>query len=66
MFQKNYKSTMADDWSEEPQDAPIEEAPATVMAELPEIKLFGKWSCEDVSVSDMSLQVTLLLFLNRS
>merc|ERR1712179_633713 len=33
-----------------------EEAPATVMAELPEIKLFGKWSCEDVQVSDMSLQ----------
>ena len=47
---------MADDWSEEPQDAPIEEAPATVMAELPEIKLFGKWSCEDVQVPDMSLQ----------
>ena len=28
----------------------------TVMAELPEIKLFGKWACEDVQVSDMCLQ----------
>merc|ERR1739844_499534 len=26
------------------------------MAELPEVKLFGKWPCEDVQVSDMSLQ----------
>nr|CAD7392973.1 unnamed protein product [Timema cristinae] len=25
-------------------------------AELPEIKLFGRWSCDDVQVSDMSLQ----------
>lgn len=32
------------------------EAPVNVMAELPEIKLFGKWSCEDVQVPDMSLQ----------
>jgi small subunit ribosomal protein S5e len=29
-------------------------------AELPEIKLFGRWSCDDVQVSDMSLQVGLL------
>lgn len=25
-------------------------------AEVPEIKLFGRWSCDDVQVSDMSLQ----------
>merc|ERR1712142_1296207 len=49
------KSTMADDWSEEPQEVEVE-APVNVMAELPEIKLFGKWSCEDVQVPDMSLQ----------
>merc|ERR1711976_1058938 len=24
-------------------------------AELPEIKLFGRWSCDDVQISDMSL-----------
>jgi small subunit ribosomal protein S5e len=29
-------------------------------AELPEIKLFGRWSCDDVQVSDMSLQVGFL------
>lgn len=29
----------------------------TLQVELPEVKLFGKWSCEDVEVSDMSLQV---------
>lgn len=27
-------------------------------AELPEIKLFGRWSCDDVNVSDMSLAVS--------
>lgn len=30
---------------------------APAVAELPEIKLFGRWSCDDVQVSDMSLQV---------
>ena len=29
---------------------------AGVSAELPEIKLFGRWNCEDVQVNDMSLQ----------
>ena len=28
-----------------------------IMSEMPEIKLFGKWSCDDVEVVDMSLQV---------
>jgi hypothetical protein len=26
------------------------------VAELPEIKLFNKWSCDEVQVADMSLQ----------
>lgn len=30
-----------------------------VTAELPEIKLFGRWSCDDVHVSDMSLAVSV-------
>lgn len=34
-----------------------ESAPAQIAAELPEVKLFGRWSCDDVEVSDMSLQV---------
>lgn len=33
---------------------------APVVAELPEIKLFGKWSTEDVQVSDISLTVSPL------
>lgn len=37
-------------------------APAQVSAELPEVKLFGRWSCEDVEVSDMSLQVQQSIF----
>lgn len=40
-------------------DAPVnmDMAPVAQPAELPEIKLFGRWSCDDVQVSDMSLQV---------
>ncbi|XP_032668039.1 40S ribosomal protein S5-like isoform X1 [Odontomachus brunneus] len=30
--------------------------PVTMTAELPEIKLFGRWNCDDVQVNDMSLQ----------
>ena len=37
----------------------VETAPAPVIsAELPDIKLFGRWSCDEVQVSDMSLQVS--------
>lgn len=35
----------------------IETVAPVVTAELPDIKLFGRWSCDDVQVSDMSLQV---------
>jgi len=47
---------MGDDWADE--EVPMDniEQPTTMMAELPEVKLFGKWPCEDVQVSDMSLQ----------
>ena len=44
------------DWNDEIESAQ-EEAPVAILAELPEIKLFGKWSCDDVNVADMSLQV---------
>lgn len=33
-------------------------------AEMPEIKLFGRWSCDDVNVSDMSLAVSILSCLS--
>lgn len=39
---------MAEDW---------EAVPA--VAETPEIKLFGKWSTDDVQINDISLQVCL-------
>lgn len=42
----------------------IETAAPVVTAELPDIKLFGRWSCDDVQVSDMSLQVSILFFLS--
>lgn len=32
-------------------------APAVYTPEMPEIKLFGKWSLEEVQLNDMSLQV---------
>lgn len=37
-------------------------------SELPDIKLFGRWSCDDVHVSDMSLAVSFkhFFFLNCS
>lgn len=47
---------MADDWGDE-SEAVVGESVAVETAELPEIKLFGKWSCDEVNVSDMSLQV---------
>ena len=28
------------------------------MAEIPEIKLFGKWSLEDIEIQDISLTVS--------
>jgi small subunit ribosomal protein S5e len=55
---------MAEVETYEEEALPVEsEATLTVAqpAELPEIKLFGRWSCDDVQVSDMSLQVGLYL-----
>ena len=36
-----------------------DDAPA--VAEVPEIKLFGKWSADEVQVSDISLTVSRFL-----
>ena len=35
--------------------------PAPTTAELPEIKLFGKWSSDEVQVSDISLTVSIVI-----
>lgn len=57
---------MAEDWDADPAypsestGGPVGLSSIAAPAELPEIKLFGRWSCDDVQVSDMSLQVILL------
>ncbi len=43
---------MSDEWVDEAPAAPV----VATEAELPDVKLFAKWSCEEVNVSDMSLQ----------
>lgn len=35
------------------------ETAAPAVAETPDIKLFGKWSTDDVQINDISLQVRL-------
>merc|ERR1712115_26917 len=49
------KITMSDDWAEE--SAPVA-VPAAAAPEAPvaDIKLFNKWNCHDVVVSDLSLK----------
>lgn len=46
-----------EDWGDVGETFHQTNAGTTTQVELPEVKLFGKWSCEDVEVSDMSLQV---------
>lgn len=54
---------MSEDWESGGMDTATSAAavPTQVIAELPEIKLFNKWSCDDVQVSDMSLQVSWII-----
>lgn len=56
-----YRFTMADDGHDEKAVAVAPPPPA----ELPEIKLFGRWSCDDVQISDMSLQVRVSSHVKR-
>lgn len=39
------------------------ETAAPAVAETPDIKLFGKWSTDDVQINDISLQVWRVLRL---
>ncbi len=48
---------MGDDWDDEVAAPAAGVVEVVNTAELPEIQLFGKWSCDEVNVSDMSLQV---------
>ena len=47
---------MSEDWG-----AADDTAPVVVAPEVQDIKLFGKWSTDDVQVSDISLTVRALL-----
>lgn len=49
-----------DNYDDQPVEAefPVETVVAQP-AELPDIKLFGRWSCDDIQVSDMSLHVSI-------
>lgn len=50
---------MSEDWG-----AADDAAPVVVAPEVQDIKLFGKWSTDDVQVSDISLTVSgLFLFM---
>jgi len=45
------------DWNDEIESTQeVEDAMAPLVPEMPEIKAFHKWSCDDVNVADMSLQ----------
>ena len=58
---------MEDNWDDNPPEKAAEEV-AKVVAETPKIrvftdmKLFGRWSTEDVQVNDISLTVSAFLF----
>lgn len=52
--------------------APVEDAPvdndnwnSAPMSDLPDIKLFGRWSCDDVNVSDISLAVCCFIYVSK-
>ena len=47
---------MADDWG-------VDESPVVVAPEVQDIKLFGKWSTDDVQVSDISLTVSIAFLI---
>lgn len=43
----------------------LEDSPVVQTAELPEIKLFGRWTSDDIDISDISVSVsTKILFLH--
>ena len=45
-----------DDWG-------VDESPVVVSPEVQDIKLFAKWSTDDVQVSDISLTVSVTFYI---
>lgn len=56
ILQVSSLATMGENWDEAP--APVAEPLPAVTVEYDEVKLFGKWSCDEVQVSDISLTVS--------
>lgn len=55
-----------DDAVQDDQAAQVyEEAPVVQTAELPEIKLFGRWSSDDIDISDISVSVSVAASCNH-
>ena len=46
----------SDDWG-------VDESPVVVSPEVQDIKLFAKWSADDVQVSDISLTVSVTFYI---
>ena len=46
----------SDDWG-------VDESPVVVLPEVQDIKLFAKWSTDDVQVSDISLTVSVTFYI---
>ncbi|VDK24185.1 unnamed protein product [Anisakis simplex] len=53
---------MAEEWVTESNEMVVMDEPMG-QAELPEVKLFGKWSLDEVHVSDISLVVRFFFLL---
>lgn len=55
---------MADQWVSEASDVIGSYDEPLGQSEAPEVKLFGKWSLDEVHISDISLVVSLLCVLD--
>merc|ERR1712212_929119 len=53
---KSTEANMSEDWAEDgvPETAPVKMV--AVPSDQPDIKLFNRWSCTDINVSDLSLK----------
>ena len=50
---------MADNWDDNDAAPAVTKGVSVITPEMPEIKLFGKWSLDEVQLSDMSLSVSV-------
>ena len=55
----SFSKMTEENWSEEQAHT----SQVADITEIPEIKLFGKWSADDVQIGDISLQVSCFCFV---